>query len=352
VHAALLRELEHAESKHTAARARVLAAFRAQRGYEADGQATVRAWLKCQTRVTSGAAAGAVGWSTRLAAHPVIGQALAAGQISSSWAKHLCAWTDRLPQARWDEADRILAEAAAAGAGLADLAALAEQTYQRFRLDGDGPAADEERGVWLGITLGGAGRLEGDLTPGCAPEDTRTAAQRRHDALDEACRRLLELLREELLREELLRAAADVLPGPGGLAAWLRTSQLTGPLAAPGLPLGPPVPVDLPVPLDAGPAQPTIPAHLRRAVLTRHRTCAFPGCACPAARCHIHHLIPRARGGPTTLANLVPLCPFHHLTAIHRWGWNLTLHPDGTTTASSPTQTRAHRSHGPPGRAA
>ena len=57
----------------------------------------------------------------------------------------------------------------------------------------------------LGLTFGGAGVLEGDLTPACAaavqavlealgkkagPEDARTAAQRRHDALEEACRRL------------------------------------------------------------------------------------------------------------------------------------------------------------------
>ena len=60
--------------------------------------------------------------------------------------------------------------------------------------------------MWLGTTFGGAGRLQGDLTPACAaaltvvldalgqkagPEDTRTAAQRRHDAIEEACRRLI-----------------------------------------------------------------------------------------------------------------------------------------------------------------
>ena len=64
----------------------------------------------------------------------------------------------------------------------------------------------EERALWLETTFGGAGRLQGDLTPACAaaltvvldalgqkagPEDTRTAAQRRHDAIEEACRRLI-----------------------------------------------------------------------------------------------------------------------------------------------------------------
>jgi hypothetical protein len=102
------------------------------------------------------------------------------------------------------------------------------------------------------------------------------------------------------------------------------------------------------LPLDIGAATETIPAHLRRAATTRHPHCAFPGCDQPASVCDIHHLIPRARGGPTELPNLVPLCSFHHLTAIHRWGWALTLHPDGTTTATSPDHTRILHSHGPP----
>jgi Domain of unknown function (DUF222) len=55
--------------------------------------------------------------------------------------------------------------------------------------------------LWLGVTLGGAFRLAGDHTPGCAaalsavleslakkarPEDDRSACQRRHDALEGA----------------------------------------------------------------------------------------------------------------------------------------------------------------------
>jgi len=53
--------LEQAEARHTAARSRVLAAFAAQGGCEDDGHGTARSWLKWQTRVTAGAAAGADG---------------------------------------------------------------------------------------------------------------------------------------------------------------------------------------------------------------------------------------------------------------------------------------------------
>jgi hypothetical protein len=91
---------------------------------------------------------------------------------------------------------------------------------------------------------------------------------------------------------------------------------------------------------------------VRRAGI-RHPRCAFPGCGQPFSVCDLHHLIPRSRGGPTRLSNLVPLCHFHHLIVIHRWGWTLTLEPDGTTTtAASPDGTRTLHSHSPPGRAA
>ncbi|HEY2307886.1 MAG TPA: HNH endonuclease signature motif containing protein, partial [Streptosporangiaceae bacterium] len=139
------------------------------------------------------------------------------------------------------------------------------------------------------------------------------------------------------LRRTLLGLAADALSGPDGLAARLRATLDGKPLTTASLPL------------DIGAATDTIPAHLRRAVTTRHASCAFPGCDQPTTVCDIHHLIPRARGGPTTLPNLVPVCTFHHLTAIHRWGWTLTLHNDGTTTATSPDHTRTLHSHSPPG---
>jgi hypothetical protein len=141
----------------------------------------------------------------RLSAHPVIGEALAAGELSESWARQICEWADRLPQAQRGDADEILAGAARGGADLSGLAGLAQEMYERSQPDGPDDMFDE-RYLRLGITFRGAGRAEGDLTPRCAaaleavleklakkagPEDTRTAAQRRHDALEEACTRLI-----------------------------------------------------------------------------------------------------------------------------------------------------------------
>jgi hypothetical protein len=131
VQADCLRGLERAESLQTAARAGVLAAFMAGGGCEDDGQGSARAWLRWQTRVTNGAAAGAVGWVRRLAAHPAVGDALAAGDISPSWAREICGWTGRLPADKRADADAILLAAAAGGADLADLAGLAEEMQRR-----------------------------------------------------------------------------------------------------------------------------------------------------------------------------------------------------------------------------
>ena len=514
VQAQALRMLERAEARHTAARAQILAAFGAQDGYEDDGQCSARMWLKWQTRVTTNAAAAAVGWARLLTAHPVIARALANGELSASWARAVCGWSERLPEHNRDDADAILAGAARGGAELADLAGLAEQMYQRSRTgpDDDQDGFDDRR-LLLDLTFGGAGRVTGDLTAGCAaalsavlealgkpagPEDLRTVTQRRHDALEEACRRLIAagmvpgragqptqilvhlglgqlrrlpgasvaeaawaagrahqpgwltgpeadaaacdaalvpvvtghvdpaalehlvdlfladhalpavqatgasepagstqlagpcppggraacgctrgdctcptpqtsptgqtgpadgtspigetspgsqtissrppLSRESRrrLRNALLALAVDALSGPGELAARLRAGLDEAPLATVSLPL------------DIGPASETIPVHLRRAVVARHGHCAFPGCDQPASVCDVHHLVPRSEGGPTALRNLVPLCSFHHKIVVHRWGWTLTLHPDGTTTATSPHGRTLH-SHGPPG---
>ncbi|HEY2276756.1 MAG TPA: HNH endonuclease signature motif containing protein, partial [Streptosporangiaceae bacterium] len=102
------------------------------------------------------------------------------------------------------------------------------------------------------------------------------------------------------------------------------------------------------LPLDTGTPTATIPPHLRRAVILRDRHCAFPGCHQKPVTCQVHHIVPRASGGVTALPNLLLLCSFHHLIAIHRWGWTIRLHADGTTTATSPDRRKVFHSHGPP----
>jgi len=178
-----------------------------------------------------------------------------AGQLSASWARALCQWTDQLPEERRDDADAIVLAAARGGAGLADLAALAQQMIDRSRT---APDRDEgtfnDRAVWLETTIGGAGHLSGDLTgPAAAavtavlealsarggPEDTRTLVQRQHDALEEACQRLIDsgMLPGHDSQPPRLTVHVDLAelraqPGGSGLEAGWSTARA----AAAGLP--------------------------------------------------------------------------------------------------------------------
>jgi HNH endonuclease len=137
------------------------------------------------------------------------------------------------------------------------------------------------------------------------------------------------------LRYAMARLAVDLVSGPAGLAAVLRTGLLEHPCTTPSLPL------------DIGYAD-SIPAHIRRAVLLRDRRCAWPRCGRPAVYCDVHHLRHKKDGGNTSVNDCVLLCQFHHDVCIHRWGWQLILHPDGTTEARSPDGKQILRSHSPP----
>jgi len=463
-----LRRLEAAQSVHVAARSRILAAFAAQSVHEGDGCRSPASWLAWQARTTRSAAAAAVWWTRQLAARPRIAAALTAGQVSESYARKLLDLTARLPAGNRDGADEILLAAHAGGADLADLAALAEEMLARCAPPdtdtGDDPGFGD-RSVHLDLHYRGAGQLAGDLTPECAaaftamldalakkagPEDDRTRAQRNHDALEEALRRLvgsgwlpdaagqptlvqLHMTLDQLralhgagdaeaawaagraaadgqpgwassrkaaqayacdariqpvvsghvdpaalaamtgsylsypgrpactcgrctctrpgsggparplspqtmrrLQDTLLRYAADVLSGPAGLASFLRTGLLAE------------FPPSVSLPLDVGKVTHTVPPCQRRAVTGRDRRCAVAGCGARASACQVHHIKPRSEGGTTSLTNLVLLCTFHHLIAIHRWGWTIALNGDGTTTFTSPDGKRVLRSHGPP----
>src|ERR1700759_4282643 len=162
-----------------------------------------------KTGIPRAAAASHTAWAKRAGTHPVVVAALAGGDLSESWGRTICQWTDRLPEQYRRDSDELLVKAAAAGLGLADLSALFAEMYQRARSDLPDEDPDRgfaDRGVRLETTFQGAGVMTGDLTPECAAvvgavldalsapagaEDTRTHAQRYHDALQEAMRRLL-----------------------------------------------------------------------------------------------------------------------------------------------------------------
>ena len=166
-----LRGLERTDAVATAARASFLSAFTVGKGYSADADYSARAWLMHRTGITRGAAASHTAWARRAGTHPAVLAALAAGDLSESYARAICQWTDKLPEKYREESDELLMKAAAAGLGLADLSALFAEMYERARSDlpDEDPAREfGDRGVRLETTFQGAGVRNGDLTPECA----------------------------------------------------------------------------------------------------------------------------------------------------------------------------------------
>jgi hypothetical protein len=137
----------------------------------------------------------------------------------------------------------------------------------------------------------------------------------------------------------MARLAVDLVSGPSGIAAILRQGLLEKPWNTPSLPL------------DIGYSD-IIPAHIRRAVILRDRKCAWPSCGRAAVYCDVHHLRHKADGGETSVVNCALVCQFHHDVCIHRKGWELILHPDGTAEARSPDGRQSLYSHAPPGQLA
>lgn len=208
--------------------------------------------------------------------------------------------------------------------------------------------------------------------------DERTAAQRMHDALEDACLRLLRsgslpdsggspaTVHVHIGIDDLLRTAsyapsdatsdgtdghaaysdgaADRRSGRGrgmaesdregeGARRWEATSrgQITttdGTRLSMAQLIRLAAEADIiPTYLDAtgnivcyGRARRTASAAQTQALIGRDGGCSFPGCDSPPAWCERHHIVPWLRGGQTDLDNLTLLCIYHH-----RWfefaGW-------------------------------
>jgi len=67
---------------------------------------------------------------------------------------------------------------------------------------------------------------------------------------------------------------------------------------------------------------------LQDLVLFRDRTCRYPGCD-RTWFLHVHHIRHWARGGRTTIVNLVTLCGGHH-RKMHEGGWTIRGDPNKT----------------------
>jgi Domain of unknown function (DUF222) len=204
-----LRGLEHADAVGAAARGQFLAAFDTKHGHLGDGQRTTRTWLVHSTRVTRGQAAEHKAVQALAQSHRPLLAGLRHGDVlTKSMALQLAKWTAAIPDEFRAQAEEIVVAAARAGARLRELAAICAEI--RYRTAPPDPQDEDDRhldrALFLDTTIDGAGVLRGDLAPECAAMvqavldalsapcgggDLRTHAQRYHDALAEAMRRLL-----------------------------------------------------------------------------------------------------------------------------------------------------------------
>jgi len=73
----------------------------------------------------------------------------------------------------------------------------------------------------------------------------------------------------------------------------------------------------------------------RLGVILTTTECYWPGCHVPTSRCHIDHLKPAARGGPTNQLNGLPACCRHNY--LKESGYTVSRQADGTIQITTPT---------------
>ncbi|SER26649.1 HNH endonuclease signature motif containing protein [Microlunatus flavus] len=282
---------------------------------------------------------------------------------------------DGLDHRGFDPHDLETAEQVVAGFAAtfppAELRGLAQQVVDR--VDPDGTVPDDElhadrRHLELRRCRDHSWRLEGRLTPEvgakltavlgplAAPRvnrdvtadgrpvedlDERHHGQRRHDALEEVCDRLLR---------------SGTLPDSGGTPATVIVTIAEGDLAArrrwgvtsDGTMLSsrtlrrladeaevvPAVVSCTGVVLHLGRTRRLASAAQTLALVARDRGCSFPGCQRPPEWCERHHIRAWADGGRTDLDNLTLLCAYHHHHFEAR-GWTCRV-TDGLPTWTPP----------------
>jgi len=165
--------------------------------------------------------------------------------------------------------------------------------------------------------------------------DQRPHVQRMHDALEEACAKLLKSADQPSVggipASVIVTINLDDLLAKAGLADTADGTQLTPAQLlriADEAEIWPTIIDHNGVPLALGRTRRLASAGQTMALIARDAGCSFPGCAHPPAWCDRHHIVDWILGGPTDLENLTLLCRYHHTHFLHK-GWNCRINSDG-----------------------
>jgi hypothetical protein len=377
---------------------RRLAAFDARGAAGSEGSVSTAAWLRTRLGMSAAEASDRVRTARVLRRLPSTAAAFAAGSLSYRHAALIAATVGDLDHDRAIAADALLAGwAARLDVGrLRRLAARLLEVVEPDRALAEANAAHVRRRLHLSQTLDGGYRVDGwldaeagsvfaavlfPLAARTGPDDTRTPAQRRADALTELARRALHggdlpvtggvpphltlvvdlpTLRPQVSDQDGTGTPAVHPERRGGGAglpqaehlertgAWLDWS---GPVTAEtarriacdaGISR---VITDGPSQVvDVGRRTRIVTAAQRRALAVRDRGCRFPGCDRPPHMTDAHHIVHWVNGGLTDLDNLLLLCRTHH-RACHEEGWSVHRGADGDVTFAPPGRASPPTAH-------
>lgn len=178
--------------------------------------------------------------------------------------------------------------------------------------------------------------------------DDRSTGQRMHDALDEACARLLRMgsapasggtpatviitMTEEQLAQTIGSHSSAASRVSGGGLVDTSTGEVLSIAEALRLAteaeIAPVVMSAAGRPLHLGRTRRLATPSQTLALIARDGGCSFPGCTTPPEWCERHHIVPWHLGGRTDVDNLTLLCGYHHSHFV-RAGWTCQLSPDG-----------------------
>ena len=311
-------------------------------------------------------------FAKRLSYTDLVREGFVNGELSAAQAQVFVHGLTKKHAALFGEHEPMLV-ASAANLNLAQLEQLMAHWHRRADddlADTEDRCAEAAREVFLS-PIGNSWALKGTLTPEQGSvvhqaltavmqhewegnDDERTVAQRRSDALESICRRMLNTnpdtnkaptshgarphVEVHIHLEDLVALAS---------ATTTKAKQRFGGYTPEGMWLSGvtverlccdavinQVVITSEGPVHSGRTSRTIPAHRRRQVIARDQHCRYPGCHRPAAWSEIHHIRYWERGGTHELNNLILLCVRHH-HRVHKHCETLVLHDDGRLDVTS-----------------
>lgn len=336
--------------------------------YFTEGHRSPAAWLTTTTRESYGHCTATIALAKRIAGMPLVHTAFAAGDLAETGLRLLTeTWAPSIAdQFSRDEA-MLLGWATTLPAK--DLSMLLDTWRMHVDPDREAATAQErfdQRSVHLSKMLDGVGRLDGTLDPDGyrllneairamsqpTDDETRTAAQRRHDALVQMAKMTIESFTAQpgtkRHKPTIIGTAAitDMAARTGGGSIDTGGERNI-------------VPIDtirrlacdcdlhryLTDPaghiIDYGRKRRLVSDAQFDLLLTRDHGCRWPGCNIPAAGCDAHHANHWLDGGKTEPDNLVLLC-WHHHHLLHEQHWSIKPLGAGHFTLKTPDGDERH----------